>query len=338
MTPLPKVSVIVASYNGERFVAAAVSSILGQTLRDLELLVVDDGSTDGTRAILREIASRDRRMRIIEKDNEGLIKTLNRGIAEARGTYIARLDHDDVALPARLERQAGFLDDNPDFIGVGCLLQNVREDGAPIGQPRIRRERLQHQPAAFPPRQMWLYGPTPMIRAEMLRKAGGYREKFVAAEDRDLCWRLGALGRLERLPEVLVEHRHHGTNMSQLKRRTQMYSALLCDLSAIAVHFNLDDSALVDAIDVGGEYGPSITAYSRLLAPHYPIESYLLYFQMRWEVWDLPGFEGRSSMVRAVLLHVAARPWDPVRFLLLRRAAIYLGRKPRAPATPAAPA
>lgn len=331
----PKVSVIIAAYNGQRFVAEAVNSILSQTWRDLELLVVDDGSTDGTRAILREIAGRDQRMRIIEKDNEGLIKTLNRGIAEARGVYIARLDHDDISRPTRLEQQARFLDANPDFIGVGCLLQNVHEDGRPIDRPRIRRETLEHRPEAFPPKQMWLYGPTPMIRADMLRRAGGYRDQFVAAEDRDLCWRLGALGRLERLPEVLVEHRHHGSNMSRLKRRTQMYSALLCDLSAIAAHFRLDDSALVDAIDVGGEYGPSIMAYAELLAPHYPIESYLLYFQMRWEVWDLPGFEGRGGMVRSVLRHFAARPWDPVRLFLLHRAAIYLGRKPRAPGSAA---
>src|SRR5262245_55615438 len=118
MSPPPKVSVIIASYNGERFVAETVASVLGQTWRDPELVVIDDGSTDSTRGILREIAGGDPRMRVIEKDNEGLIATLNRGIAEARGTYIARLDHDDIALPSRIERQAQFLDANPDFIGV----------------------------------------------------------------------------------------------------------------------------------------------------------------------------------------------------------------------------
>ena len=331
MSPPPKVSVIIPSYNGERFIAETVNSVLGQTLRDLELVVVEDGSTDGTRAILRDLAKRDARLRVIEKDNEGLIRTLNRGIAEARGEYIARIDHDDVARPTRLERQAGFLDGNPDYIGVGCLIQVMRADGSHVGKTRIRREVLQHKPGAFPPKQQWLYGPTPMFRADMLRKAGGYRDKFLASEDRDLCWRIGALGKLERLPEVLVNYRYHESNMSRLRRRTQMYSALLSDLSAIAAHFGLDDSAIIDSIDVGGDYGPPLEGYRRLLAPKYPVDSYLLYYQMRSELWDLPGFPPRNGILTAVLRHAAQKPWDPVRLFLLRRSALYLTRKPRGP-------
>ncbi len=186
MSTPPKVSVIVASYNGERFVAETMHSILRQTFIDLELVVIDDGSTDGTRTILRGLADADARMRVIEKDNEGLIATLNRGIAEARGAYIARIDHDDIMRPARVERQAAFLDANPDFIGVGCLMQAMQEDGTYVGTPRIRYEQLRHEPGAFPPRQQWLYGPTPMIRAEALRKAGGYRAKFLASDSRAL--------------------------------------------------------------------------------------------------------------------------------------------------------
>jgi glycosyltransferase involved in cell wall biosynthesis len=329
MTSQPKVSVIVACYNGERFVAHTVRSILGQSFPDFELVLVDDGSTDGTRAILRDLARADPRMRIVEKENEGLIATLNRAIAESRGTYIARIDHDDLMRPQRLERQAAFLDSNPDFVGVGCLLQSIREDGTHVGRPRIRHERLSHDPAAFPPRQQWLYGPTPMIRADALREAGGYRPQFVAAEDRDLCWRLGEIGRLERLPEVLVDHRFHATNMSRLRARTQVYSALLSDLSALARHFREDDGALLAGIDVGGDYGPVIEGYRRLLAPHYPVDSYLIFYQMRHELWDLPGFPARQGMFAAVLRHFGRRPWDPVRLFVLRRAALYLTRKPR---------
>jgi glycosyltransferase involved in cell wall biosynthesis len=329
MTAPPKVSVIVASYNGQRFVAETVRSILGQTFADFELIVVDDGSTDGTRAILRDLAARDPRMRVVEKENEGLIATLNRAIAESRGAYIARIDHDDLMRPQRLERQAAFLDASPDFVGVGCLLQSMREDGTYVGTPRIRHERLRHDPSAFPPRQQWLYGPTPMIRADALRKVGGYRAQFVAAEDRDLCWRLGDIGRLERLPEVLVDHRFHATNMSRLRVRTQVYSALLSDLSAIARHFGCDDGTLIRQVDVGGDYGPVIEGYRRLLSPHYPVDSYLLFFQMRQELWDLPGFPTRQGILAAVLRHVGGRPWDPVRLFLLRRAVLYLTRKPR---------
>lgn len=331
MSTPPKVSVIIASYNGERFVAETVKSILEQTWRDLELVIVDDGSTDGTRAILRDFAARDARVRIIEKENEGLIRTLNRAIAEARGEYIARIDHDDIARPARIERQASFLDTHPDYVGVGCLMQSMLEDGTLVGKPRIRREVLQHKPGAFPPKQQWLYGPSPMFRADRLREAGGYREKFLASEDRDLCWRIGALGRMERLPEVLVSYRYHGNNMSRVQRRTQIYSALLSDLSAIAAHFGFDDTPIIDKIDVGGDYGPAVQAYRELLAPKYPVDSYLLLYQMRSELWDLPGFTPRKGMFKAVLRHAAEKPWDPVRLFVLRRSALYLTRKPRGP-------
>ena len=328
----PHVSVIIASYNGERYVAQSVRSVLDQTWRDLELVVVDDGSTDGTRAILREIAARDARMRLIEKDNEGLIATLNRAVAETRGRYIARLDHDDVCRPTRIERQAEFLDAHPDYVGVGCLLQNMDADGTYIGTQRIRYEKLRHAPGEFPPRQQWLYGPTPMFRAEALRRAGGYRAQFVASEDRDLCWRIGALGPMERLPEVLLDYRNHATNMSRLKRRTQTYSALLADLSALAAHFRLDDSAIVATITPGGDYQPPLEAYRKLLTPYYPVDTYLLLYQMRTEVWDMPGFPTRETIWSGVLRHVASKPFDPARLLLLKRAFVYMTRKPRAPA------
>lgn len=326
---MPKVSVIVASYNGERFVAETMVSLIGQTFRDLEIVVIDDGSTDSTRSILRGFERKDDRVRIIEKENEGLIRTLNRGIAKARGELIARIDHDDLAMPERIAKQAAFLDANPRFIGVGCLLQNITEDGAPIGKARIRDEVLVHAPKAFPPRQQWLYGPTPMIRADALRASGGYREKFVAAEDRDLCWRLGDIGALARLPEVLVKHRIHGSNMSKLKRRTQLFSALLSDLSAIARSFGLDDSGVMEAIDVGGDYAPALKGYRALIGDRYPVESYILYYQMRSELWDVPGFPDRNAMAGAVARHVASRPWEAHRLTLARKAVTYLNRKPR---------
>lgn len=324
MSGTPKISVIIPSYNGERFIAEAAGSILDQTLRDLELVVIDDGSTDGTRQILRDVAARDSRLRLIEKNNEGLVPTLNRGIAEARGTYIARLDHDDVSYPLRLEHQAAFLDSHPDFIGVGCLIENVGPDGTPLAKTRIRHDRLEHAPLAFPPRQQWLYGPTPMIRADALRKAGGYRPQFLAAEDRDLCWRLGDIGRLERLPEVLVGHRIHSGNMSTSRRRVQVFSALLSDLSAISRALRLDDSGIVSSIEVGGDYDARVQDYRRLIGPLYPVDTWRLYLLLRLGAWDLLGFKSRGDALTAVARHLAERPWDRARLLLMRRAFRFL--------------
>ncbi len=104
MPPAPLVSVLLAVSNGERYLRAALESVLRQTIPDFELLVVDDGSTDGTPGILESIG--DARLRVlVNADRQGLAASLNRGLEEARGRYIARLDADDVAFPTRLEQQ-----------------------------------------------------------------------------------------------------------------------------------------------------------------------------------------------------------------------------------------
>jgi glycosyltransferase involved in cell wall biosynthesis len=326
---MPRVSVIIPSYNGERFIEETVRSVLDQTFRDLELVVVDDGSTDTTRALLRKLATGDRRLRVVEKPNEGLVATLNRAIAESRGDLIARLDHDDLCEPDRIAKQAAFLDSNPAYVAVGCLIRNIDEKGVPLGKVRIRHDKAEHDPAAFPPRLAWLYGPTPMVRADALRQAGGYREKFLAAEDRDLCWRLGALGKIERLPEPLVKHRLHSANMSRTRLRTQIYSAVLSDLSALARHYRLDDGPIIDRIELGGDYASPIASYRALLGPHYSVDSYLYYCQMRFEIWDMPGFPTRERIQGELVRFAAMKPWDMTRLKLLRRALTYLSRKPR---------
>jgi len=316
---MPRISVVIPSYCGERFVAETVRSVLDQTFRDFELLVVDDGSTDGTRDILADLAATDARMRVVEKDNEGLIATLNRGIAEARGELIARLDHDDMALPRRLEKQLAFLDANPDYVGCGCLIENIDEAGRSLGKPGTRDRKLVHEPLAFPPKLMWLYGPTPMIRADVLRKVGGYRDAFVAAEDRDLCWRLGAVGRMHMVPEVLVQHRLHAGNMSVKRRRTQIYSAFLADLSAIAVALGEDDAAILAGIVPGGDYEPVLSRYRALINERYPIDTYWLLFLTRYGAWEAGGFSSPAELDAAILRHYRERPFDLRRAKLLQR-------------------
>ncbi len=107
-------------FNGERFLAEALTSILEQTLTDLELIVVDDGSADGSRGIAESLASGDSRLRVIAvESNEGLARAINRGWHATEAEYVARLNADDVALPERLARQVAFLDANPSIAAVG---------------------------------------------------------------------------------------------------------------------------------------------------------------------------------------------------------------------------
>ena len=124
----PLISVCMPVFNAERYISQAVESILDQTLGDFEFLIVDDGSSDGTAAILTRYANQDQRIRLSIRSNKGVVATLNELVDQACGELIARMDSDDISLPERLERQAAYLHGNPDCVAVGS-------------QARIRRPR-----------------------------------------------------------------------------------------------------------------------------------------------------------------------------------------------------
>lgn len=319
MADTPKVSVYMASFNGERYVEAAVRSILDQSFRDLELVVVDDGSRPSTLDILRRLANGDPRMKVHECAHRGLVGALNHAISLCRGTYLARMDHDDISVPHRIERQVQYLDAHPDVVACGSEIRRMDAEGN-LARARNRGERrLRHRPDLVPPEVQWMPGPTPMIRADALRQAGGYRPQFVAAEDRDLCWRLGEVGRCVRLAERLLNYRDHANNTSILQRRTQLFSHLLADLSAAARHHRLNDGDIVAAIVPGGDYLQQVEAYRRLLASCYPVETYWLMFLCRQAAWPIGGYATGADFLHAVVAHWRAQPFDVRRILLLVR-------------------
>jgi glycosyltransferase involved in cell wall biosynthesis len=121
----PRVTVLLPVHDAERYLAEAVESILAQSFGDFELLAIDDGSRDGSAAILDAYARRDARVRVVRRPHEGLIATLNEGLALARGELVARMDADDVALPQRLERQAERLDRDPGLLCIGGAFEVI---------------------------------------------------------------------------------------------------------------------------------------------------------------------------------------------------------------------
>ncbi len=199
----PAVSVLMAVHDGAPWVADAVRSVLAQTAGDLELIVVDDGSTDATPALLAAVD--DRRLRVATRPHAGLTRSLNEASALARAPLVARLDADDLALPERLARQRAFLDAHPD---VGLLGTGARElDPAgrevagvapPQGDAAIRRALIRRNPFVHS---------SVMLRREVLGRAGGYDERLPVAQDYDLWMRLADLTRLANLPEPLVVRR-----------------------------------------------------------------------------------------------------------------------------------
>ena len=199
----PLVSVVMPVHNAERYLVEAVGSILEQTHRDLELVVVDDGSTDGSRAILGELD--DPRIRVLELGRQGLTETLRTGCAAARGRYIARMDADDVALPDRLERQVARLGAEPDLAACGgavVMLDERGRCGATVRYPEtdaeIRRALPQYNCFAHP---------AVTFRRDAYEATGGYRT--ANGEDYDLWLRLSERYRLANLRDPVLLYRHH---------------------------------------------------------------------------------------------------------------------------------
>jgi glycosyltransferase involved in cell wall biosynthesis len=222
---MARISVLVAVYNVEAYVAEALASIQSQTFSDIEMVVVDDGSTDGTLRIIEQIASSDLRIKIVRLPlNLGLPLALNLGLTFCQAPFIARMDGDDIALPTRLERQLKFLENNSDIALVGCATSAIDERGRPIPglgvSPKpITQEAIARTLLLAPPcSHIWL------ARREIYDKLSGYREILVA-EDYDFLLRAIAAGfRITNLPEPLMLIRTRTGNMSsRLEQRKAHY-------------------------------------------------------------------------------------------------------------------
>lgn len=212
LTPVPLVSVLLSVHNDARFLGAAVESALRQTVGDLELIVVNDASTDETPAILAAVA--DPRLRVLRNDRQlGLAASLNRGLDEARGRYVARLDADDVALPGRLESQLARVIASPAVAAVGAGVLDLDEAGRPGSL---------HQNPAGPRGVRWLalfgspfFHPTVLVDRELLdRHELRYDPAYLESEDYDLWTRLLAIGEGANLLEPLVLKRVHAGQAS----------------------------------------------------------------------------------------------------------------------------
>jgi hypothetical protein len=198
-------------FNGEAFLAEAVESILGQSLSDLELIAVDDASTDSSPAQLAVFARRDERVRIITStENVGIAGALNLGCQAARAVYIARLDADDIALEHRLERQTEFLDAHPSIAAVGSSAIMIDAQGRkgaqlrfPTSSSAIRKTLVRHNCIAHP---------TVVLRRDAFDEIGGYR--FQSNEDYDLWLRLSERYALANLDEPLILYRRHTGQVS----------------------------------------------------------------------------------------------------------------------------
>jgi len=203
------VSVVMAVYNGQDFVESAIQSILDQTYKNFELIIVDDGSTDDSAAIIKAI--KDKRIHYIYEKNRKLPGALNNGIAHAKGEFIARMDADDLSYPDRLEKQANFLLKNNDVALVGANFDIIDLDGQLIGRS-YHLDRPSDIKLEFLLRNPFGHG-TIMVRRHALELIGSYDAQH-PIEDYELWWRLAQKFKLANLPDFLYAWRVSPAGMS----------------------------------------------------------------------------------------------------------------------------
>ncbi|MFH0891451.1 MAG: glycosyltransferase [Candidatus Falkowbacteria bacterium] len=217
---LPKISVILPVYNGSEYLAPAIDSVLAQTFDDFELIIIDDGSTDGSGNIIRGFAT-DKRVKLLYNEkNLGLVGTLNRGISAARGEYIARMDQDDICYPERLEKQYVFMNDRQDVgvVGTGIILMNGAGDTFDKRAKPAEHYLIKWRCFFSVP----IFHPTVIARADIL-KNNPYDQNFEYCEDIELWSRLIFKKNIEfaNLPDYLLRYRIHGASMTKIRTNDQ---------------------------------------------------------------------------------------------------------------------
>jgi glycosyltransferase involved in cell wall biosynthesis len=249
MTATP-VTVISAYYNRQDYVDRSVASLLAQTYPALEIIITNDGSRDATGAALDRFAG-DPRLRIIHQENAGLVATMNRMIAEAKGEYIAVHGSGDISLPERLAKQAALLDSDPSIGIVGCWRQlNGKVNGPQYADPATATPLL---PLLYQ-RNPFSHGEV-MYRKSLFNQVGGYRPLFSVAQDRDLWLRFARHAHYAIVPEVLYERTEIADSVTGNAEKIWQQRKL----SAFAIHCaqNLDGQGR-DLID---RYGTAALLY-----------------------------------------------------------------------------
>jgi glycosyltransferase involved in cell wall biosynthesis len=218
---VPAISVILACYNTERYIGAAVKSILAQTFRDFEFIIIDDGSTDRSAEILKQLATEDSRIKLVSRPNKGLTKSLNEGLSLAIAPLVARMDADDLSLPTRFEKQFEYLNTNPECVCVGSRVTLIDPYDSPINTTDHKLTHDEIDADLLKGIGWSIVHPAAMMRTEAVRRGGGYQEQFKTSQDLDLWLRLAEIGKLANLPEALVQYRQHFESVAFTKADEQ---------------------------------------------------------------------------------------------------------------------
>lgn len=227
----PLISVLVAAYNAQDTVARAILSCLDQSLRQIEVVAINDGSQDNTLNILNDIAKQDRRVRVFSHPNIGLTRSLNQGLWLCRAPIVARLDADDTCLADRLQRQWTFLDTHPDYGLVGGQVL-VETEGRQVQQafPVSHRDILNLLPVENP-----IAHPAAAFRRQVVLGLGGYDESFRYSQDYDLWFRLLNGSRGYNLPVPVTMRRVSEDMISEAHGQAQLACSIRARLKNLGI-------------------------------------------------------------------------------------------------------
>lgn len=229
----PTVSVIMPVYNSAKYLPLAVESILNQTYTDFEFIIIDDGSKDASRKIIKKYALQDKRIRAKRNSsNLGICRTLNYGISLAKGKYIARMDADDWSYPDRLAKQLAFMKNRPEVVVCGGTIEVCDGDLKvknqryyPTSDKKVREKILRLNPFAHP---------AVTYQKNFAMKVGGYNPLFAGAEDYDLYFRLGREGKFANLSQKVLKLRTHPDSISGRTIASQARLNLYIRIKAVA--------------------------------------------------------------------------------------------------------
>lgn len=229
----PLVSVIMPVYNTGSFLVDAIESILNQTYKNFEFIIINDASTDNSLKIIKKYAEIDKRIKIINnKKRLGLAKSLNKGIKISKGEFIARMDSDDVSFKNRLEKQIKYLKRDQNLIAVGSQVKIIDNLGKIIGKKQLPTDYKSIKNFAF--KFNPVSHPTLVIKREKLPKDFVfYDQKSEGAEDLNILFKLINYGKVENLKDYLLKYRIHGNNFSFNKIKKIFLQALLTRINAI---------------------------------------------------------------------------------------------------------
>lgn len=230
----PLVSVVMPVYNAGIYLRECIESILAQSYTDFEFIMVDDASTDSSWKIMQEYAAKDPRIQIHRnRHNEGVSKTVKRAIRASKGEYLARMDADDISFPYRLERQVRYLETHNETVAVGGQCQVINEYGEITGHKTfpLDHESIYRYIFTFVPLQQ----PSLMIaRHRLPRNFEYYHDGMNTAEEVELIFKLFRHGKVENMPDYLLQYRIHTTNTSFRNLRQTFYLTLISRIKAVS--------------------------------------------------------------------------------------------------------